>query len=70
LVTPADGVAAAACVVRAYGAKAVVLEQASRFPAYDALFRGEARPPWLGPPVERGAVKVFPVIARPECARP
>jgi len=61
LVTPADGLDAAACVLATANARAVVLEEA-HFRAYDDLYRGGTRPAWLGPPIERGPVKIFPVI--------
>jgi hypothetical protein len=59
LVTPADGTAAAACVAARYGAKSVVLE-ATHFSAYDRLYRGEGVP-WLGPPIDRGGIRIYPV---------
>lgn len=68
LVTPADGLAAAACVARAYGARSVVLE-AAHFQAYGPLYRGAERPAWLGAPIERGPVRVFPVISLPPCVQ-
>jgi hypothetical protein len=61
LVTPADGLDAAACVLATANARSVVLEEA-HFRAYDDLYRGGTRPAWLGPPIERGPVKIFPVI--------
>lgn len=68
IVTPSEGAAAAACVVASYGATAVVLEP-TRFHAYDRLYEGAELPAWLGPPRERGGVKVFPVVGAPSCAR-
>jgi len=59
LVTPADGPSAAACVAARYGAKSIVLE-AAHFSAYDGLYRGEVVP-WLGPPVEYGTIRIYPV---------
>ena len=59
LVTPADGPNAAACVAARYGAKSVVLE-AAHFSAYDGLYRGELVP-WLGPPIDRGTIRIYPV---------
>jgi hypothetical protein len=61
LVTPADGLDAAACVLATANARSVVLEEA-HFRAYDELYRGGTRPAWLGPPIERGPVKIFPVV--------
>jgi hypothetical protein len=60
LVTPADGTDMAACVAKRYGAKSVVLE-AAHFSAYDGLYRGD-QVRWLGPPVERGTVRIYPVV--------
>jgi hypothetical protein len=58
-VTPADGLDAAGCVAARYGAKSIVLE-AAHFSAYDGLYRGDSIP-WLGPPVERGTVRIYAV---------
>ena len=68
LVTPADGIDMAGCVARVPDphATAIVLEEA-HFTAYDALYRGGPRPAWLGAPIERGTVKVFPIVAAPPC---
>ncbi len=60
LVTPADGLDTAACVLATANARSIVLEEA-HFRAYDDLYRGGARPAWLGAPIERGPVKIFPV---------
>jgi hypothetical protein len=60
LVTPADGLDVAACVLATAQARSIVLEEA-HFRAYDDLYRGVARPAWLGAPIERGPVKIFPV---------
>jgi hypothetical protein len=60
IVTPADGIATAACVAARSGARSVVLEEA-HFSHYDALYRGEERPAWLDAPIERGSVRIFPV---------
>ena len=67
IVTPADGVGAAACAVARYGVRALVLEEA-HFRAYDDLYSGRARPSWLGEPVVRGAVRVYPITASPPVA--
>jgi hypothetical protein len=66
LVTPADGPNVAACVASRYGANSVVLEEA-HFSAYDALYRGDLVP-WLGPPIERGAIRIYPVRGQILCA--
>ncbi|OLC56989.1 MAG: hypothetical protein AUH85_04485 [Chloroflexi bacterium 13_1_40CM_4_68_4] len=63
LVTPSDGIDAAACFVSMNGVTSIVLEEA-HFSAYDALYRG-SRPAWLGVPIERGTVRIFPVISAP-----
>jgi hypothetical protein len=64
LVTPSDGVDAAACFVAMNSATSIVLEEA-HFSAYDALYHGGARPAWLGTPIERGTVRIFPVTSAP-----
>ena len=66
LVTPSDGIDAAACVLSFADPHptSLVLESA-HFTSYDALYEGGPRPDWLGPPIERGAVKIFPVIGPP-----
>lgn len=64
--TPADGPELAACVAERYGARSVVLE-AAHFSAYDALYKGDSVP-WLGPPIERGAIRIYPVQGRIFCA--
>lgn len=61
IVTPADGLDAATCMP-GQGWRSLVLEEA-HFAAYDDLYRGVSRPDWLGAPVVRGGVKIFPVIA-------
>jgi hypothetical protein len=60
LVTPADGLDVAACMIATANAHSIVLEEA-HFRAYDDLYKGGARPAWLGAPIERGPVKIFPV---------
>lgn len=60
LVTPSDSVDAAGCLVTSSRATSIVLEEA-HFSAYDALYRGTTRPPWLAAPIARGTVKIFPV---------
>ena len=66
IVTPSDGLDAAGCAAGASGlsATALVLEEA-HFSAYDALYRGGERPSWLGAPIERGPVKIFPILSLP-----
>lgn len=69
LVTPSDGLDAAACVVSASEphATSLVLEEA-HFRSYDALYEGGPRPAWLGAPIERGTVKIFPVVGVTLCS--
>ena len=64
LVTPSDGIDAAACMAASANATSMVLEDA-HFRTYDDLYRGGARPAWLGAPIERGTVKVFPITTLP-----
>ena len=63
IVTPSDGLDAAACAMSFADPHptSLVLESA-HFTAYDALYQGGPRPEWLGAPIERGDVKIFPVI--------
>jgi len=68
VVTPADGLDAAACAIARYGARAVVLE-AAHFSAYEDLYRtGAADVPWLGGPVARGSIRIFPVRGTVACS--
>ena len=69
LFTPSEGIDAAACVANVPDphATAIVLE-AAHFPSYDDLYHGGARPSWLGPPIERGTVKIFPIVRAAPCA--
>lgn len=71
LVTPADGLDMAACFVSVPEphVTSLVLEDA-HFSAYTLLYQGGPRPPWLGAPIVRGSVKIFPVIDAPPCAIP
>ena len=66
IVTPADGLDEAACAAARYGATSLVLE-ATHFSAYDAVYRGEVRPVWLGPPQARGDVHIYPIYG-PQCS--
>jgi hypothetical protein len=66
IVTPSDGPAAAACVAERYGVRSVVLE-AAHFSSYDALYRGLSVD-WLGPPIDRGGIRIYPVRAPIDCA--
>jgi hypothetical protein len=67
IVTPADGGDAFMCATGLYRARSVVLESA-HFRAYDAIYTGAERPTWLGPPVTRDTIKIFPVIGDIECS--
>ena len=64
IVTPADGVELAACAITLADPHptSIVLEEA-HFSAYDSLYKGGTRPAWLGAPIERGTVKVFPILS-------
>jgi hypothetical protein len=66
IVTPADGGGAFSCAAGRYGARSVVLESA-HFRAYDAIYNESERPAWLGSPVTRESIKVFPVVGRLTC---
>ena len=65
-VTPADGLARAACVARAIDARSVVLE-AAHFSRYERLYSDDERPVWLGAPTVRGATKIYPIRGEPPC---
>lgn len=67
IVTPADGVTELACATATYHARSVVLE-AAHFRTYDAIYDGTERPPWLGPPVVRDTIKIFPVVGELVCS--
>jgi len=67
IVTPADGEAALACAAAIYGARSVVLE-AAHFRAYDSLYSGAERFMWLGAPVVRDTIKIFPVTGLNGCS--
>jgi hypothetical protein len=67
IVTPADGGPEFGCVAVRYGARSVVLESA-HFRAYDAIYEGTALPAWLGAPVTRGSIKIFPVTGSLRCS--
>jgi hypothetical protein len=67
IVTPADGGAELGCAAGIYGARSVVLESA-HFRAFDAIYNEAERPPWLGPPVVRDTIKIFPVLGLVGCS--
>ena len=69
VVTPSVGIAYAACVAVRANARAIVLE-ATHFRRYDDLYAGRERWSWLGDPVERGTVMVFPIRGEPLCPAP
>ena len=60
IVTPSEGMGALGCMAAIYGVRSVVLESA-HFRAFDTMYSGADRPIWLGPPVTRDAIKVYPV---------
>ncbi len=66
VVTPADGGADFACAAATYRARSVVLE-AAHFRAYDALYRESERSDWLGRPLVRGTIKIFPIVGDLGC---
>jgi len=67
IVTPADGEPEFGCAAALYGVRAVVLESV-HFRAYDAIYTGAERPVWLGPPVVRDTIKVFPLVGDLGCS--
>jgi len=67
VVTPADGLAEFGCAAAMYGARSLVLE-AAHFRAYDGIYTGAERFPWLGPPVTRGTIKIFPFVGDFGCS--
>ena len=67
IVTPADGLAEFGCAAALYGARSLVLESA-HFRVYDAIYTGAERPPWLGPPVTRDSIKIFPFVGDFGCS--
>ena len=67
IVTPADGGAEFGCAAAFYSARSVVLESA-HFRAYDAIYTGADRPSWLGPPVIRDTIKIFPFVGDFGCS--
>jgi hypothetical protein len=67
IVTPADGEPEFGCAAALYGVRAVVLESV-HFRAYDAIYTGAERPVWLGPPVIRDTIKVFPLVGDLGCS--
>ena len=66
VVTPADGPEFAGCVAGRYGANSVVLE-AAHFSAYDTVYRGGSTP-FFGAPIERGAIRIYPLVPGLECS--
>ena len=67
IVTPADGLAEFGCAGAIYGARSLVLE-AAHFRAYDGIYTGVEQLPWLGPPVTRGTIKIFPFVGDFGCS--
>jgi hypothetical protein len=53
-------------IARRYGARALVLE-AAHFRGYDSIYNDVVRPSWLGPPVVRDTIKIFPIYASSGC---
>lgn len=67
IVTPADGGAEFGCAGAIYGARSIVLESA-HFRAYDALYSGAEQMPFLGPPIVRDTIKIFPFVGDWGCS--
>jgi len=67
VVTPADGLAELGCAAERYGARSLVLE-AAHFRAYDRIYTGAEQLPWLGPPIARGTIKIFPFVGDFGCS--
>lgn len=67
IVTPADGELEFGCAAALYGARSVVLESA-HFRFYDRIYTGAERPSWLGPPVVRDTIKIFPMVGDIGCS--
>jgi hypothetical protein len=67
IVTPADGGVDFGCAAALYGARSVVLESA-HFRAYNAIYNEAERPAWLGPPVVRDTIKIFPMVGDLGCS--
>jgi hypothetical protein len=53
-------------IAQRFGARALVLE-AAHFAGYDSIYNDAARPAWLGPPVLRDTIKIFPIFADSGC---
>ena len=67
VVTPADGMAYAGCLAALVHARAFVLE-AAHFSRYDDLYNEREHPPWLGAPITRGTIKIFPITGELGCS--
>jgi len=67
IVTPADGMLEFGCAAALYGVRSVVLESA-HFRVYDAIYTGAERPLWLGAPVVRDTIKIFPLVGDIGCS--
>jgi hypothetical protein len=67
IVTPADGLAEFGCAAALYGARSLVLESA-HFRVYDAIYTEAERPSWLGRPVIRDSIKIFPFVGDFGCS--
>lgn len=67
IVTPADSMLEFGCAAALYGVRSVVLESA-HFRVYDAIYTGAERPLWLGAPVVRDTIKIFPLVGDIGCS--
>ncbi|MDP9265052.1 MAG: hypothetical protein M3O91_02870, partial [Chloroflexota bacterium] len=66
IVTPAEfdlGV----CLAMRYGARSIVLE-AAHFREWDALYVGSKSTPFLGQPVVRDTIKIYPIVNNAGCS--
>ncbi|MEO8632198.1 MAG: hypothetical protein ABI466_02480 [Chloroflexota bacterium] len=66
IVTPAE-LDLGLCLAMRYGARSIVLESA-HFRAWDALYAGAERPSFLGTPIVRDTIKIFPISENAGCS--
>ena len=66
IVTPAE-LDSGLCAGLVYGARSIVLESA-HFRAWDDLYTGAERYAFLGPPVVRETIRIFPVVGDVGCS--
>jgi hypothetical protein len=68
LISPADGLDAAACVAIRYGAQTLVLEPA-HFSAYQSLYDGNTSS-WFGHLADSGGIHIYSLSGSPGCLSP